>query len=141
MKLFPVLFVIACTTPSEPDPGPSRDVAWPPRPGVAWQIQLLGTIDPSVPADVYVIDLFDAPQATIDELHAAGRRVICYFSAGSFEDWREDAAAWPRAAIGMPLDGWPGEYWIDTRSAAARAVLLGRLDLAASKGVRRRGPR
>ena len=35
-------------------------------------------------------NLFDVPDATFDELRSAGRLVICYFSAGSFEEWRDD---------------------------------------------------
>ncbi len=108
--------------------------AWPPTPGTSWQIQLRGTLDTSFDVDVYVVDLFDTSQASIDALHAAGRKVVCYFSAGSFEDWRSDAAAYPSAAVGSPLDEWPGEFWIDTRSTAVRSILATRLDLAKSRG-------
>jgi len=108
--------------------------AWPPTPGTSWQIQLRGTIDTSFDVDVYDIDLFDTPQATIDALHADGRHVVCYFSAGSFEDWRADAHAYPAAAIGAPLDDWPGEFWIDTRNAAVRSILTARMDMAKSHG-------
>jgi hypothetical protein len=38
------------------------------------------------------------------------------------------------AAIGDPLDGWPGERWIDHRDATIREVMQARLDLAATKG-------
>jgi hypothetical protein len=67
-------------------------------------------------------------------LHAAGRKVICYFSAGSYEDWRSDAKQFPAAALGNALDGWPGENWLDTRSAAVRTIMQARMDLAVSKG-------
>ncbi|KYF60689.1 endo alpha-1,4 polygalactosaminidase [Sorangium cellulosum] len=82
---------------------------------------------------MYDIDLFDTPQATIDALRAAGKKVICYFSAGSSEDWRSDASRFPAAALGNPLDGWPGERWLDTRSAGVRDVMKARLDLAVQK--------
>lgn len=58
---------------------------------------------------MYDIGLFDAPQEVIDTLHAEGRIVICYFSAGMHEDWRPDAEAFPQAVRGKPLDEWPGE--------------------------------
>ena len=82
---------------------------------------------------MYDIDLFDAPQATIDQLHGAGRIVICYFSAGTFEDWRSDAGSFPAAALGNGVDGWPGEKWLDTRSTAVRQIISKRLDLAVQK--------
>src|SRR6185369_11730450 len=87
-----------------------------------------------VAAPVYDIDLFDTPAATIAALKSTGRHVICYFSAGSYEDWRPDAASFPAAALGRALDGWPGERWLDTRADGVRAVMRARLDLARSKG-------
>ncbi len=59
--------------------------------------------------------------------------VICYFSAGSYEEWRPDAADFPPAAIGSPLDGWPGEAWIDTNDSTVRDIMNARLDLAVTK--------
>jgi len=82
---------------------------------------------------MYDIDLFDVPQASIDALHAEGRIVICYFSAGSREDWRDDAARFPSSALGNDLDGWPGERWLDTRDATVRDLMAERLDLAVAK--------
>ena len=106
---------------------------WQPEPGTSWQWQLIGTVDTSFDVEVYGIDLFDVPQGTIDELHAAGRIVICYFSAGSYEQWREDADAFPAPAIGDPLDGWPGEAWLDHRDPTIRTIMQARLDLAVDK--------
>ena len=48
-------------------------------------------------------------------LHRRGAYVICYLSAGSFEDWRSDAGRYPASVLGRPLDGWPGERWVDVR--------------------------
>ncbi len=111
----------------------STPAIWQPHPGTSWQWQLSGTIDTSFDVAMYDIDLFDTPQATIDVLHAAGRRVICYFSAGSDENWRPDAASFPAAAVGTALDGWPGERWLDTRATAVRDIMSARLDLAVTK--------
>ncbi|HYO18738.1 MAG TPA: endo alpha-1,4 polygalactosaminidase, partial [Dermatophilaceae bacterium] len=36
-------------------------------------------------------------------------------SAGSWEDWRSDADAFPETVKGKELDGWPGERWLDIR--------------------------
>ncbi|MBN2556676.1 MAG: endo alpha-1,4 polygalactosaminidase [Anaerolineales bacterium] len=104
-------------------------------PGMTWDWQISGEIDITVDAAMMDIDLFDAPQAVIDQLHADGRTVICYFSAGSREDWRLDAAYFPEAIIGHALDGWPGENWLDIRRLDLLGpVMAARLDLAVQKG-------
>jgi len=105
-----------------------------PRVDATWQWQLTGDMNTEHSADIYDIDLFDAPAAVFAALHAAGRRVICYFSAGSHEDWRADAGAFPADVIGMPLGDWPGEHWLDIRSPAVMSVLAARLDLARDRG-------
>jgi hypothetical protein len=108
---------------------------WVPPSGVAWQIQLLDGIDTGYDVAVFDVDLVDTDQATIDELHGAGRRVICYLSAGSYEDWRPDAGAYPDDVLGLALEGWPGERWIDIRRLdAVGPILETRLDLAVAKG-------
>lgn len=102
-------------------------------PGMSWQWQLQGEIDTSYDVDVYDVDLFDTPDATLDRLQDDGRIVICYFST-AYEEWRSDADDWPADALGSPLDDWEGERWVDIRDDGARAVLIARLDLAAARG-------
>jgi hypothetical protein len=111
------------------------DDRWRPAPGTSWQWQLSGTIDTTIDVEMYDIDLFDTPTATISDLKAAGRAVICYFSAGSWEDWRPDAGDYPPEVLGNPLDGWPGERWVDIRRIDLLGPILeARLDLASGKG-------
>ncbi|MEZ4238782.1 MAG: endo alpha-1,4 polygalactosaminidase [Myxococcota bacterium] len=107
---------------------------WVPSPGASWQWQLTGRIDTTVDVDVYDVDLVDVPDDVFTTLHADGRTVICYFSAGSWENWRPDAASFPEAAIGSPLEGWPGEKWLDVRDPDVRALMEARLDLARDRG-------
>ena len=121
--------------PPSPLPVPPSGEWWTPDPGTTWQIQLLGDLDIGWDVAVYDVDLFDTAQPTIDRLHADGRRVVCYFSAGSHEDWRTDAADYPAAVLGLPLEGWPGERWVDVRRIDVLGpILAARLDLAAAKG-------
>jgi hypothetical protein len=106
------------------------DVDWTPAPSSTWQWQLSGALDTSVPAQVHDVDLFETPASTVRALQAGGARVICYFSAGS-----RDRGRYPPRTLGEPLEGWPGERWLDIR----RLDLLGpiverRLDLCARKG-------
>ena len=111
------------------------DAMWNPAPGTSWQIQYTGLpIDTSVDATMFDLDLYDTTQDVFDDLHAAGRIVICYFSAGSFEDWRPDVDDFPPEALGNPLGGWPGEWWLDVTNAQVRAVMAARLDYAVERG-------
>lgn len=116
-------------------PEPAGD-AWQPAPGTSWQWQLTGTVDPAQVPDVQMVDLdlFDVPTQTLAALQADGRVVICYFSAGSWEDWRPDADLFPAAAIGDPLEGWAGEAWLDVMDPTVRDLMQARLDLAVGQG-------
>ncbi len=99
-----------------------------------WQWQLQGDVNTGYDVDVYDIDLFDSPTELIESLHSDGRSVICYFSAGSLESFRPDAGVFARSAVGNPVEGWAGEYWLDVRDASVRMAIDARLDLAVDKG-------
>lgn len=107
---------------------------WVPHVSDTWQWQLTGPINTSYDVTVYDIDLFDTPEAVLATLRAQGRRIVCYFSAGSAEKWRPDYGRFKAGDLGKPLDGWAGEKWVDTRSANVRAIMKSRLDLARDRG-------
>ncbi len=98
---------------------------WTPKRGDSWQIQLYATskdeLNIDVDADIFVIDVFNYGQETarsiVRELHRKGSRVICYFSAGTFEEWRPDAYKFLNhpEVLGAQLKNWPGERWLDIR--------------------------
>lgn len=114
---------------------PVTDGEWyRPAPETTWQWQLSGTLNTSYDVEVYDADLFDTPASTIAALQEQGRHVICYFSGGSYEEWRSDAADFADEDIGRKLDGWKGERWLDIRSEAVFDIMLTRLDLAVEKG-------
>jgi hypothetical protein len=113
-------------------PGPG---SWHPSPGTSWQIQYTGDLDTTLDVQMYDLDLFDTSQSLVESLHAAERKVVCYFSAGSWESWRPDADLFPDAVKGNELEGWPGEKWLDVRQLDVLGLLMAaRLDLAAQKG-------
>jgi hypothetical protein len=124
-------------TPTEGTAGMASGARWRPTKGLTWQWQLDGEpIDQSVEADVYDVDLFETPAETVAALHGQGRRVICYFSAGSWEPYRPDADAYPASVMGGPVDGWPDERWLDIRQLdVLRPLIAARLDLCAEKGA------
>jgi hypothetical protein len=140
-----LVLLSACAPVASPDPLTDRPLqtagsvqagtTWRPSRGDTFQLQFSGEPDLSVPADVYDIDLFDSDPAMVDTLQAMGRRVICYVSVGSWEDWRLDADQFPAEVIGKNYQGWPGEKWLDIRQIDKLApILRARLDLCASKG-------
>ncbi len=110
--------------------------ASPTRPTTAssWHIDLEVPVDTTVAADWYDIDLFDNGASVVRAIHARGSRVVCYFSAGSGENWRPDYASIPSAALGSALDGWAGERWLDIRATGVRDVMRARMDRAVAMG-------
>ncbi|WP_457745969.1 endo alpha-1,4 polygalactosaminidase [Sulfurimonas sp.] len=105
-----------------------------PDTNTSWQWQLQGTLNTSYNVDIYDIDLFDTNTTTINDLKNSGKRVICYFSAGSYEEWRDDAVSFDTQLLGETLDGWAGERWLDISNDALVPIMRARLDLAAAKG-------
>jgi hypothetical protein len=117
------------------DVAPITSGSWfTPPPGTSWQWQLSGTVNTGYNVDIYDIDLFDSSESLIQQLKTAGRRVICYFSAGSFEAWRADSAAFAATDKGNTIDGWADERWLDIRSENVHNIINSRLDLALQKG-------
>jgi hypothetical protein len=105
-------------------------------PGISWHWQLSGLpIDFSIDAQVYDIDVFDIDADTVARLHSMGKKVICYLSAGSWEDWRPDAHLFPAEIIGKDYEGWKGEKWLDIRRIDLLSpILIARMDLCKAKG-------
>ena len=126
----------AVAAPPLPAPAPCSG-CW--RPGLvtSWQWQLQGTIDQSVDAQMYDVDLFDAPASTVAALHAKGGRVVCYVSAGLVRGLAPGRRHVPRGAARQRRRRLGG------RALARRAQCSGdalgadhapRLDLCSSKG-------
>lgn len=108
---------------------------WRPQLGETWHLQLNGELVTDIDVDVFDVDLFDTPAEAIDALHEDGRRVVCYVSAGSWEEWRPDADTWSESVLGEPLDGWEGERWVDVRAIdVIGPILEARFDLAVARG-------
>ncbi|KAH6668627.1 endo alpha-1,4 polygalactosaminidase precursor [Plectosphaerella plurivora] len=115
---------------------------WVPAVGTTWQIVINKplSLDPKNPAitpdvAVYDIDLFDNSAQTIDTLHKMGKKVICYFSAGTWEKWRPDAKSFvAKTDFGKDMDDWPDEKWLNLKSANVRSIMAKRIKMAADKG-------
>jgi hypothetical protein len=102
------------------------------------QIILNGVINTSMPltpdVPVWDLDMFDTPASAIATLKSKGKFVICYFSAGTYENWRSDASKFNSNDLGKPLASWAGEQWLNVRSNGVKDVMAARIKLAASKG-------
>jgi hypothetical protein len=91
-------------------------------------------IDTSVDAEMFDVDLFETPEEVVEELRLRGRVLICYLSAGAWEEFRPDADAFPDSVLGNS-NGWPGERWLDVRRLDVLGPIMeARLDLCAAKG-------
>ncbi len=132
------------TDPDVPGPDPYW---WQPTPAdnLTWQWQLQGDIDHNYDVRVYDVDLFNVSADEIARLKAEGRTVICYFSAGTYEGWRED---WKEHFSFITDDSYTGseppfagnmaewdERWLDIRRIdLLTPIMTSRLDLAVEKG-------
>ncbi len=89
----------------------------------------------SIEASMYDIDLFTNDASVMAALHAKGRKVVCYMSAGTYEPFRPDAASFPESVKGAVLGDFPDEKWLDIRQLdVLRPIMEARLDMCKSKG-------
>jgi hypothetical protein len=129
---------VACDT--------TKGACWRPALNARWQYQLQGVaayastgginvgisatpytggaaVSPSVfDIDLYVDQAISGNNSTfntaaLSAIHSAGKKAICYVSAGSWENWRPDADQFPSSVLGNK-NGWPGEKWLDIRQTS-----------------------
>ena len=107
---------------------------WHPSLNTSWQWQLSGAVDTSLDVQMYDIDGFENGAGVVSGLHSDGRKVVCYISAGSWENWRPDAGRFPESVKGAP-NGWPGERWLDIRRLGALGqIMRDRVKMCAKRG-------
>lgn len=108
---------------------------WLPALETTWQWQLQGKVDLSVQAQMYDIDLFENNEEVVEELHKAGRKAVCYMSAGTWENWRPDRDDFPEEVKGKRYSGWRGERWLDIRRLdLLEPIIKARLEQCKQKG-------
>lgn len=111
--------------------------------GIGWDIVLQSknlTLQElkDAPGPVIDIDLWDnydrvSGRNNISEL-AKTKQVICYFSAGSREDWRPDAGEFNPEDYGKEMPEWDGENWLDIKSTNVRRIMTDRIKRAVEAG-------
>jgi hypothetical protein len=117
------------------------DGCWRPALKTSWQWQLSSLpVKPYPDVRMFDIDGFDAAEdGTIVASLRAGRPdrgLVCYISAGTFEDWRPDAGRFPEEVLGSPLEEWEGERWLDIRAYTGTLgeIMKTRLDMCRDAG-------
>jgi len=120
-------------------PGADGSGPWVPHQGMRWQYQLQGTVRTNLCAvprtggacvrpNVYDVDLYanngvTLNTASVAAIHAAGAHAVCYVDAGTWEDFRPDANAYPSSVLGLS-NGWPGERWLDIRQTSVLLPII-----------------
>jgi glycosyl hydrolase family 114 len=127
---------------------------WQPKVAEPFQIILSGHPDVSVKVapdfvNIFDLDLFNTPASTIKYLRDQGKKVICYFSAGSSEDWRPDYKKFSKSEMGNKVakddagkSYWEGERWLNIKNPNPNSpnlpnvwkIMQTRIKLAADKG-------
>jgi hypothetical protein len=144
--------------PASDDIETIRKRLWQPKIGSKWQIILDGVPDTKravlkpEDATIFDIDLWDAHADHICDLKKRGKKVICYFSAGTSEEWRKapeypdgdfkELKAYNKGQICADLESngkgckkyWGGEQWVDITSNKVWQIMAKRIKMAADKG-------
>jgi hypothetical protein len=144
-RVFALLVVVLFVVPFDVLPASSAPSWWVPPQGLRWQYQLQGNVNVGlcvvpvsggscVRPQAYDIDLYANDGVTLNSaavaaIHEAHAYAVCYVDAGTFENWRPDAAEYPKSVKGRS-NGWPGEVWLDIR---ATSILLPIIDARVAK--------
>jgi hypothetical protein len=119
--------------------GRRDNAVWQPAPASKIQMILSGTVtvdDNLSPknVDIFDIDLFDNSASTVSALRSRGIKVICYFSAGTEEDWRPDYSQFQPSDLGDGLPDWQGEKYLNLRSDNVLNIMKARIQMASQNG-------
>jgi len=112
------------------------EALWKGKVGSTWNYVLGNKINLATEkAEVLEIDVNKSAEL-IQEYHNAGKKVICYFSGGSYEHFRPDAKQLKEhdglISYDDKLHGWD-EYYLDIRRSSLRPIMKERIKLAKEK--------
>ncbi len=131
---------------TNPPPPPTNGSWWKPQKGLSWwQLENAATLNTSLNVDVYDTDLVEGRDTgKIAALKGKGYKVICCFSAGTYEDFRPDKNELLKNNKIAPIGGsslpqFPNEAWLAIGNSQAletiiKPVMRARLELAKSAG-------
>ena len=85
-----------------------------------------------------IVDGFDIANSTIQSLTNSNHKVICYFSGGTWENWRSDKNDFKIYTKRAKMGDWDGEWWLnlynETSVDAIKPIMERRMNLAKAKG-------
>ncbi len=99
-------------------------------PGTSWHWQLTNGLRDDLDVKVYDIDMLLTEKSVIEDLQAKDKIVICYFSAGTAENFRDDYEELSKEIQGKALGDFPDEFWLDIRAQETRDYVIKRLNTA-----------
>lgn len=100
-----------------------------------WDWQLTNPYNLDLDVKVLALDGEEHTAGTIASLKARGIKTICYVSVGTWEDFRDDADAFPDDVLGATLADWPGERYIDIRRTdIVMPIMRSRIDNCKARG-------
>ncbi|ORX78289.1 hypothetical protein BCR32DRAFT_295136 [Anaeromyces robustus] len=108
---------------------------WKPVPGTTWNYILGNDVDVSS-EKTQVVDM-DIRKSIdkINGLHKLGKKVICYFSGGTIENFRDDYDDFMavEGLVRNVYDDWPEERWLDYRVEGIKPLIRNRMKIAVNK--------
>jgi len=108
---------------------------WKAKVGSTWNYVLGHKINLATEkAEVLEIDVNKSADL-IKEYHNAGKKVICYFSGGTIEDFRDDYDDYAsvKGLIRNTYDEWDDEKWLDFRLEGIKPLIKRRMQMAVNK--------
>jgi endo-alpha-1,4-polygalactosaminidase (GH114 family) len=124
------------STTITPDTDKNAVTWWQPVAGVTfdWDLNAISSND-IFSTDVVDVDAFETTKATVDALHAKGKKVIAYISVGTLENYRPDSSLLPASVIGKIYPEWPDERWLDIHQLdKMKPWLISRFTMIQQKG-------
>lgn len=111
------------------------EARWKPQAGLTWNYVLGNDVDVAAEkAQVVDMDINKSVEK-IEQLHKAGKKVICYFSGGTLEDFRDDFEKYMKVPglVKNTFEDWPEERWLDYRVDGIKPLIEARMKRAVSK--------
>jgi len=112
------------------------EARWKPTPGLTWNYVLGAKVDITIEkAQVLDVDYETHPD-TIKKYHNYGKRVVCYFSGGTIEDFRDDYKNYLAVSglVRNTYDDWDNERWLDFRKEGIKPLIIKRMRKAINNG-------
>jgi len=82
-------------------------------------------------SDIIIVDYETKPEV-IERYHKYGKRVICYFSGGTIESWRDDVKDYEAVSglVRNKYSNWEKERWLDFRKSGIKPLIKSRMQKA-----------